>query len=118
MPDRHPRSVFGVGKDPDPRFSFANERTFLAWIRTALAFLAFAVAVDYLGSEWPTAVRRGGAVATAAVAAVTSILAARHWRRAERAMRLGQPLPAPRILLICASAVALAALVGVAMSWT
>ncbi|MGL5738334.1 MAG: YidH family protein, partial [Plesiomonas shigelloides] len=37
-----------IGKDPDYRFSLANERTFLAWIRTALAFLATAVGIDLL----------------------------------------------------------------------
>lgn len=40
---RWPRSVFGVGDEPDARFTFANERTFLAWIRTSLALLAGAV---------------------------------------------------------------------------
>ncbi len=28
-----------LGEAPDYRFSLANERTFLAWIRTALGFL-------------------------------------------------------------------------------
>ena len=37
---RWPRAVYGIGTEPDPRFSLANERTFLAWIRTALGFLA------------------------------------------------------------------------------
>jgi putative membrane protein len=32
-----------VGEAPDYRFSLANERTFLAWIRTALGFLAAGV---------------------------------------------------------------------------
>ena len=36
---RWPAWVYGVGDDPDPRFSLANERTFLAWIRTGLAFV-------------------------------------------------------------------------------
>ena len=34
-----------MGTEPDPRFTFANERTFLAWIRTALGFLAAGVAI-------------------------------------------------------------------------
>ncbi len=38
--------LLGGGQEPDPRFSLANERTFLAWIRTSLALLAGAVAVD------------------------------------------------------------------------
>ena len=37
---RFPRSVYGEGEEPDPRFSLANERTFLAWLRTALAMYA------------------------------------------------------------------------------
>ncbi|WP_283215114.1 DUF202 domain-containing protein [Pseudofrankia sp. DC12] len=37
--------VHTVGTDPDYRFSLANERTFLAWIRTALALLAGGIAV-------------------------------------------------------------------------
>lgn len=36
------------GKDPDYRFSLANERTFPAWIRTALAILAGALLLHQL----------------------------------------------------------------------
>ena len=35
-----------LGEAPDYRFSLANERTFLAWIRTALGFLAAGVGLD------------------------------------------------------------------------
>ena len=45
---RFPRSVYGVGDEPDPRFSLANERTFLAWIRTGLALSAAGVALEAL----------------------------------------------------------------------
>ena len=44
--ERWPRWVYGGGTEPDARFTFANERTFLAWIRTALALLAGGVALD------------------------------------------------------------------------
>ena len=37
---RFPRHVFEAGAEPDPRFTLANERTFLAWIRTALAAMS------------------------------------------------------------------------------
>lgn len=37
MANRFPASVSDQGEKPDPRFSLANERTFLAWIRTPLA---------------------------------------------------------------------------------
>lgn len=41
LPRRRP-PLREVGHDPDYRFSLANERTFLAWIRTALALIPVA----------------------------------------------------------------------------
>jgi uncharacterized membrane protein YidH (DUF202 family) len=32
------RWLYGEGSEPDYRFSLANERTLLAWVRTALAW--------------------------------------------------------------------------------
>ena len=43
---RWPASVYGAGHEPDPRFSLANERTLLAWIRTALALVGAGVVID------------------------------------------------------------------------
>ena len=45
---RWPAWVYGVGDDPDPRFSLANERTFLAWIRTGLAFVTAGLGISAL----------------------------------------------------------------------
>ena len=39
------------GEEPDYRFSLANERTFLAWIRTALAVLAGGVILDQFSTK-------------------------------------------------------------------
>ncbi len=43
-----------LGEAPDYRFSLANERTFLAWIRTALGFLAAGVGLDQLAPDFAT----------------------------------------------------------------
>lgn len=48
---RYPRSVFRVGTEPDARFTLTNERTFLAWTRTALALIAGGVAFEALGLD-------------------------------------------------------------------
>ena len=47
---RRPESVYGVGSEPDARFSLANERTALAWLRTGLALVAGGVALTTLGT--------------------------------------------------------------------
>ncbi|MGK2318725.1 YidH family protein [Gordonia rhizosphera] len=107
------RRVFPGGSDPDPRFTLANERTFLAWIRTALAFVAAGVALEAfaLGGLSP-ATRK----AVAVVLIVTGMLAAAgagwHWWRAETAMRRGRPLPLPAIVPL----IAIAATAGAAVA--
>src|SRR5271167_3392482 len=82
------------GVEPDVRFTYANERTFLAWNRTALALIATGVAATQLLPEFHVA---GGRqilgiplIALGALVAVTSF---QQWRANERAMRRRQPLP-------------------------
>jgi len=86
-----------VGSTPDYRFSLANERTFLAWIRTGLALVGggLGVAAFVPPLRWPH-VREGIAVALLVLGAAVALRAADHWSRAERAMRLSQPLPPSR----------------------
>lgn len=110
--DRRPRSVYGVGDEPDPRFSLANERTALAWMRTALALVAGGIGLTSLGSvaELPAfldVVAALGCVAGGALA----IRAVLGWRAHERALRVGRPLRAPRSLAWLAALVALLAVV-------
>jgi putative membrane protein len=100
------------GADPDYRFSLANERTFLAWVRTSLALLAGAVGIVQLatdlGSEW---VRRCVGGVLAATGIVVAGLAYRHWKSNEQAMRTGQPLPYTPVLALLG-----AVLTGVAVT--
>jgi putative membrane protein len=118
---RWPRSVYGVGSEPDPRFSFANERTFLAWIRTALGFLAAGVAiaaVAQLTSSLGLEVRVAS-IALIVCGVVCGVGALTRWMRNERAMRLNQPLPSSRMLLVLTGvlvAVASVALVVVSIA--
>jgi putative membrane protein len=82
-----------VGEDPDPRFSFANERTFLAWNRTALALIGGGLAAGQLLEFDSDAVRLLVAVPPILLGGVLAITSYRRWQANERAMRLRQPLP-------------------------
>jgi putative membrane protein len=112
---RWPRQVYGHGTEPDPRFSLANERTFLAWIRTTLALLAGAAAVHALDLDVKDAVARGIAVLLAASALVCAIHAWIGWSRAERALRESKSLPsnATGIAVVAVVAVASAVMIFV-----
>lgn len=86
--------VLAGGEEPDPRFSLANERTFLAWIRTALALLAGGIAVEAFTTEiFVPVVRKLVAVLLLLLAMVVGVIAAIRWLRVERAMRAKTPLP-------------------------
>ncbi|MDO5712483.1 MAG: DUF202 domain-containing protein, partial [Micrococcales bacterium] len=92
-PRRWPASVYAAGTEPDPRFSLANERTFLAWIRTTLALLVAAAALDVVSLPIPLPVQQFVAAGLALSGAVTAVQAWRGWARTETAMRRGSPLP-------------------------
>ncbi|NKQ53928.1 DUF202 domain-containing protein [Amycolatopsis sp. K13G38] len=82
------------GEEPDYRFTLANERTFLAWLRTGLALLAGAVALAQFVPPFPI---KGLHITLAAVLTVTgTVLTAfsyRRWAHVQRAMRHGKALP-------------------------
>lgn len=90
---RFPRSVFDHGDEPDARFSLANERTFLAWIRTALALIAGGVALELLGLDLHPGLRLSASLLLVAAGIVVPAFAWRGWSGTERALRLGRPLP-------------------------
>ncbi|HET7304219.1 MAG TPA: DUF202 domain-containing protein [Segeticoccus sp.] len=114
---RRPADVYEAGEEPDPRFSLANERTALAWMRTALAIVAGGVALVSFASltDLPAWTPLVGAAACVGGGA-TALRAVFGWRRVERALRERRPLPAPHALLPLAVGVGLLALVMVALS--
>jgi putative membrane protein len=98
----------GVGRraateenEPDVRFTYANERTFLAWNRTALALIATGVAATQLlpklHVDWGRRLLGLPLIALGAIVAAESL---RQWRANQRAMRRGDPLPRSRMPLI------------------
>lgn len=117
-PRRFPASVFGRGSEPDARFSLANERTFLAWIRTGLGLLAGGVALEALGLGLNPVLRTTASLLLIVAAVLVPIQAWAGWIRTERALRLGSPLPAPLSALplaILLGAVAVVVLLGVTL---
>ena len=105
------------GDEPDVRFTYANERTFLAWNRTALALIATGVAATQLLPEFHVS---GGRrilgvpmIALGALVAVTSFL---HWKANQRAMRRGQALPRSPMPLVLSAGIGLVAVIAVVLA--
>ncbi|HEX6497733.1 MAG TPA: DUF202 domain-containing protein [Micromonosporaceae bacterium] len=107
-----PEAVRSVGTTPDYRFSLANERTFLAWIRTGLGLVAGGLAVAQFLPPLPVRhVREGLSIGLLVLGAVVAVRALDHWVRSERAMRLGEDLPASRFPAVLTLLIAVGTLV-------
>ncbi|WP_333772485.1 YidH family protein [Streptomyces sp. IBSBF 3136] len=115
-----PEQVRDEGSTPDYRFSLANERTFLAWLRTALALIGGGFAVDQFLPHLRWAWRVGLALALLGAGVLCSLRAVNHWVRCERAMRRGEDLPAsrfPAVLGLLVAVVAVAMVLVVLAGW-
>lgn len=105
-----------IGEAPDYRFSLANERTYLAWIRTALGFLAAGVGLDQLAPDLATPlVREIVALLLCLFAGALAVYGYLRWLRNERAMRLKQDLPYTRSLKAISLAMVAVAAAVIAM---
>lgn len=97
---RFPRWVYDDGTEPDPRFTLANERTFLAWIRTGLALIAGGVALDAVELPLLQAMRVAAATVLLILGLLIPMLAWLSWGVTERAMRAGRPLPSSAMVTL------------------
>ncbi len=115
-----PQQVREEGETPDYRFSLANERTFLAWLRTALALIGGGFAVDQFLPDLRWGVRVAMALGLLAAGVLCALRAVNHWVRCERAMRRGEDLPVsrfPTVLSLVIAVVAVVMVVVVVFGW-
>ncbi len=90
--------AFREGEEPDPRFTLANERTFLAWVRTGLGLIAAAVGFEAFATEVVSPGVRTVLVVLLLLGATALVLFAfKRWMDVESAMRTGHRLPVPAI---------------------
>ena len=106
------------GAEPDARFTFANERTFLAWIRTALALVAAGLAIVQLlppfhGIRWG---RHAIGIPLILLGAVVAVFSYLEWDANQRALRRGDPPRHSRLPLFLAIIVALVALAAAVLA--
>lgn len=100
------------GQEPDPRFTLANERTFLAWIRTSLGLVAGAVALEaFAGDDIPEIIRTPVACILLVLAAVLAVVSFRRWIRIEASLRHNEPLPVPQASILLVLGIAIGAVV-------
>ncbi len=114
---RFPSWVYDAGGEPDPRFSLANERTLLAWIRTGLGLFALgaaSLAVD-LGLDGPEQVVVVAALALAGGVAIG--LGWASWALTERRLRLQEPLPGAGVTALLTGVIVVAVLAVTVTAW-
>lgn len=90
-------------REPDYRFTLANERTFLAWIRTSLGLIAGGVVVHQLFEPLAAVPRRIIAIGCVVLAIAVAGGAYFHWRSVQRAMRRSESLPGSTLVPVLAA---------------
>ena len=118
MPDE-PAANESTSDDLDPRLHYANERTFLAWIRTALALVTAGLVITQLLPGFKLAGgRRLVGIPLIVLGTFLAVAAFRQWDGNEKAMRTGRPLPQSHLPLVVAAGVAVVAAVAVVLAST
>src|SRR4051812_2008361 len=88
---------------PDSRFTQANERTYLAWVRTALAFTAGGLAIEQF-VDADRAPRLLVSIPLILLGGFMGVAGYLRWRSAERAIRAGEDVPPSRVPALLAVA--------------
>jgi putative membrane protein len=99
----------------DYRFLLANERTFLAWMRTSLGLIAGGVALEQFvridNGEGLVAI----AIAIILAGALVAVIGTVRWSRTDLAMRSGRPLGRTPVLIVVGALFAILAVVVAAV---
>lgn len=104
-------------REPDVRFTYANERTFLAWNRTALALIATGVAATQLLPEFHVVGgRRILGLPMIALGALVAVTSFRHWKANQRAMEQGRPLPRSPMPMVLSAGIGVVAVIAVVLA--
>ena len=108
----------GDGTEPDARYTFANERTFLAWSRTSLALVVGGLAIAQLLPPFPGIPWGRHLIGTPLIllGCVVSVISYLEWKASQRALRHGQPLPRSRLPQILAIAITVIGLIAAALA--
>jgi putative membrane protein len=119
--DDHDPGASDAGTEPDARFTLANERTFLAWNRTALALVVAGLGIVQLLPPFPGVPwgRHVLGVPLIVLGAAVSVIAYREWQRTQAALRHSAPLPGsvlPQVLAATITGVAVLAAVVLLVS--
>lgn len=102
--------------EPDYRFTLANERTFLAWIRTSLALLAASIAVVQLVPDFgPRPLRLAAGLVLACLALTLAVNSHRRWRQVDQAIRSGRPLPKAWMPAVTAAGLTLTVVIAIVL---
>ena len=107
---RFPKSVYERGTEPDPRFTLANERTFLAWISVGLALMSVGVGLESIALNVQPVLRLIASVILVLGGIACPVQAWFGWVRVETAMRERRPLPSSGMvpllpIILCAAGV-------------
>src|SRR4051794_13265637 len=106
-----------VARPADVRFSYANERTFLAWNRTALALVTAGLAITQLLPPFDVpGGRRMIGVPLIVLGIIVALSSLRQWRANERAMRAGEPLPSSPVPVLVAVVIGVTAVIALVLA--